>query len=345
MSKSWTELSTSNLRHNLSLIRSKVGPKVGIMPVLKANAYGHGMEQLAQLLLDEGIKRFAVAHLEEALQIRALSSLPQILVLEGCPSKVEKIFQENNLTASWFEPKPVPNNLKFEIKIDTGMGRLGLPWHSLQDFLRTISTTPQGIFSHFARADSDSEFTKLQLERFLKSTQGTIYRRHICNSAGLLFSKAYLEQVRPGIAMYGIPPCQGFDDFRPILTWKTKLLAVRQLKSQEWLGYGSGYQASRDSTIGVLGIGYADGYRRHFSNKGKVKIKGQLAPVVGFVTMDLTCVDLTDLKDITLGDPVTLMSNDLKSSLSCPELSVLADTNPHEILTGIGPRVRRVLID
>ena len=315
------------------------------MPVVKANAYGHGMEQLVQLLLDEGINRFAVAHLEEALQLRAISPRPQILVFEGCPSKSEKIFQENNLTASWFEPKPVPNGLKFEIQIDTGMGRLGLPWNRLQDFLQTLTPAPQGIFSHLARADSDSEFTKLQLNRFLRSTQGTIYRRHLCNSAGLLFREAYLDQVRPGISVYGIPPCQGFDDFKPALTWKTKLLSVRRLKAGEWLGYGSSYQSSRDSTIGVLGIGYADGYRRHFSNKGQVLIKGQLAPIVGLVTMDLTCVDLTDLKDIGPGDTVTVMSNDLESPLSCPGLSVLAETNPHEILTGIGPRVRRVLID
>jgi alanine racemase len=345
MSKSWTELSVSNLRHNLSLIRSKVGPKVAIMPVVKANAYGHGIEHLAQLLLDEGINRFAVAHLEEALQLRALSSRPQILVLEGCPSKTEKIFQENNLTASWFEPRPVPNNLKFEVQTDTGMGRLGLPWDSLQNFLQTITNTPQGIFSHLARADSDSEFTRLQLKRFLKSTQGITCRRHLCNSAGLLFREAYLDQVRPGIALYGIPPCRGFDDFKPVLTWKTQLLSVRQLKAGEWLGYGSSYQSSRDSTIGIMSVGYADGYRRHFSNRGKVLIKGQLSPVVGLVTMDMTCVDLTGLKDVAPGDNVTVMSNDLESPLSCPELAVLADTNPHEILTGIGPRVHRILVD
>ena len=315
------------------------------MPVVKANAYGHGMEQLAQLLLDKGIDHFAVAHLEEALRLRALSPRPHILVLEGCPSKAEKIFQENNLTASWFEEQPVPNGLKFEVQTDTGMGRMGLPWNRLQNFLQSIPTKPQGIFSHLARAESDSEFTRLQLERFLKSTQGTTCRRHICNSAGLLFREAYLDQVRPGIAIYGIPPCRGFDDLKPALTWKTQLLSVRHLKAGEWLGYGVNYQSSRDSTIGVLGVGYADGYRRHFSNKGKVLIKDQLSPVVGIVTMDLTCVDLTDLENIAPGDDVTVMSNDLESPLSCPELAVLADTNPHEILTGIGPRVRRLLVD
>ena len=344
-SRSWLEISVSSLKHNLRAIRSRLRKGTAIMPVLKANAYGHGLLQIARILRQEGITRFAVAQPAEALELRQALAESEILVFSGCRENEARDFIEHRLTATIHDTRPVHPDLPVEVKIDTGITRIGIPWEEAAAFLRSTPARLQGVYSHFARADTDVDFSRLQVERFMEATDNMPQRRHIANSAGLRFPEAHLDLVRVGLALYGVAPCPGFEDLRPALTWKTRLMAVRRVKAGRWVGYGTSFQSQRESIIGVLPIGYADGYRRVLSNQSDVLARQHPARVVGHVSMDLTCIDLTDIEGVQPGTEVELLSANPDSPFSCGALASLADTIPYEILTGIGPRVERRYVD
>ena len=344
-SRSWVEISVSSLKHNLKAIRSRLRKGTAIMPVVKANAYGHGLLQVAGILRQEGISRFAVAQPAEGLELRQALAESEILVFGGCQENEGRDFIEHRLTATIHDTRTVHPDLAVEVKIDTGMTRIGIPWEEAAAFLRSTPARLQGVYSHFARADADADFSRLQMERFLRATRNIPQRRHIANSAGLRFPEAHLNLVRVGLALYGVAPCPGFEDLRPALTWKSRLMAVRRVKAGQWVGYGTSFQSLRESVIGVLPVGYADGYRRVLSNQADVLARGHPARVVGSVSMDLTCIDLTDIEGMQPGTEVELLSADPDSPLSCRALARLADTIPYEILTGIGPRVERRYVD
>ena len=339
--RSWVETSVPNLKNNLKVIRSRLRNGTAILPVVKANAYGHGLLQIARLLRQEGISRFAVAQPGEGLELRQAFAESEILVFGGWQENEVETFIEHRLTATIHDTRPVPPDLAVEVKIDTGMTRIGIPWEKAAAFLRSTPAPLQGVYSHFARADADADFSRLQVERFLKATSDISQRRHIANSAGLRFPEAHLDLVRVGLALYGVAPCPGFEDLRPVLRWKSRLLAVRQVKAGQWVGYGTSFQSRRESVIGVVPVGYADGYPRSLANRADVLVHSRLARVVGSVTMDLMCVDVTDIEGVQPGTEVELLSGDPNSCLSCAALADLDDTIPYEILTGIGARVER----
>ena len=339
--RSWVETSVPNLKNNLKVIRSRLRNGTAILPVVKANAYGHGLLQIAKLLRQEGISRFAVAQPGEGLELRQAFAESEILVFGGWQENEVETFIEHRLTATIHDTRPVPPDLAVEVKIDTGMTRIGIPWEKAAAFLRSTPAPLQGVYSHFARADADADFSRLQVERFLQATSDISQRRHIANSAGLRFPEAHLDLVRVGLALYGVAPCPGFEDLRPVLRWKSRLLAVRQVKAGQWVGYGTSFQSRRESVIGVVPVGYADGYPRSLANRADVLVHSRLARVVGSVTMDLICVDVTDIEGVQPGTEVELLSGDPNSCLSCAALADLDDTIPYEILTGIGARVER----
>ncbi len=339
--RSWVETSVPNLKNNLKVIRSRLRNGTAILPVVKANAYGHGLLQIARLLRQEGISRFAVAQPGEGLELRQAFAESEILVFGGWQENEVETFIEHRLTATIHDTRPVPPDLAVEVKIDTGMTRIGIPWEKAAAFLRSTPAPLQGVYSHFARADADADFSRLQVERFLKATSDISQRRHIANSAGLRFPEAHLDLVRVGLALYGVAPCPGFEDLRPVLRWKSRLLAVRQVKAGQWVGYGTSFQSRRESVIGVVPVGYADGYPRSLANRADVLVHSRLARVVGSVTMDLICVDVTDIEGVQPGTEVELLSGDPNSCLSCAALADLDNTIPYEILTGIGARVER----
>jgi alanine racemase len=191
----------------------------------------------------------------------------------------------------------------------------------------------------------DPEYTQLQIERFLRATSGLAVRRHVCNSAGLQFPAGHLDLVRPGLALYGISPGPAPDPLKPILSWKTRILTINDFPSGTPVGYGGSFVTRRRSRIGVLSVGYADGYNRLLSDQGNVKTSAGLAPVVGRVSMDLTTVDLTELPNVTIGQEVTVLDNDPKSTLSARSLAAQTDTIPYEVLTSIGARVDRLYLE
>lgn len=343
--RSWLEISISKLLHNLNAVRSRLGKQTKLMTVLKANAYGHGLEHIGKILNDLGVSSFAVARPDEAVKLRQVLPESEILVLSGCHDKEAPTFVENRLIAALLDARPAPPSLRVEVKIDTGMTRLGIRWDKAASILTSAMANASGVFSQFARADSDAEFSRLQLQRLLKATAGFGKRQHICNSAGLRFPEAHLDLVRVGLAVYGVAPCAGFEDLRPVLKWKSQLLTVRRVKTGEWIGYGSSFQTQRESRIAIVPVGYGDGYPRSLSNRSSMLVRGIPAPVLGRVSMDVTCIDVTSIEGVGPGTEVEVLSSEPNSPLSCTALATLAGTIPYEILTGIDQRIERRYLD
>ncbi len=338
--RTWVEISLERIATNLEAIRRRIGKGTDVIAVVKANAYGHGASVVARFLRDQGVTSFATATLEEAIEVRCVVPDAQILVFSGCDSGQEPRFRGHNLTAAVFERGRVPD-VKIEVEVDSGMGRLGVPHAQAGSFLAQLRNRLAGVYSHFASADADVEFSRFQLKNFLSATSGVGCRRHIANSAGLRFPDAHLDAVRPGLALYGIAPCPAVSDVRPVLSWKTRILSLRHMSAGESVGYNRTYIASSPRVIAVLPVGYADGYNRAFSNKAQVRIRGRLVPVVGQISMDLTTVDVTEVPGVSQGDEVTLLEADPESPISAAALAQSLGTIPYEVLTSIGNRARR----
>lgn len=345
MSRSRVEISLARLRRNVAAIRDHLPSSTDIIAVVKANAYGHGVGTISLCLHQTGIRDFAVASIEEGIELRKVVPGCRILVLKGCGEGEAECFQQHDLTASVFDLRPLPADLNVEVKIDTGMMRLGIPWQQASGFIRQLKGQVCGVFSHFAASGQDSAFTLLQLERFLQATQGFNYRRHISDSAGLQYPQAHLDAVRLGLSLYGVSPCPEVNYVQPILCWKAHVLSVREVATGTPVGYGRTFVTRRKSRIAVLPVGYADGYNRLFSSRGQVRIRGRLLPVVGRVSMDLSMVDVTDLPEISVGEEVRLLEDDPSSPISASALAQTLGTIPYEVLTSIGSRVTRIYVE
>ncbi len=342
MRRSWVEISRRKLAENVRAIRARIPASTEICAVVKANAYGHGVGLVAPALLEAGVEGYAVASLEEAVELRRWIHSAPILVLGGCPPDETEAFRKYRLTAAHFRLETPPKDIPFEVKIDTGMTRLGIPWTEAAQFLASCSPQPAGVFSHFASPETDPGFSNLQLKRFLEATRGSTTPHHIASSAGLRVAGAFLDRVRVGLALYGIRATPEIDYLQPVLTWKTSVLALQEVPAGRAVGYGGIYQTHRPSRLAVLSVGYADGYSRALSKRGKVRIRGALAPMAGRVSMDLATVDVTDIPGVRVGDHATLLEADERSPLSANQLARLLDTISYEVLTAIGARVDRV---
>lgn len=350
MSRSRIEVSGPCLRHNLTVIRRRLAPSVKVMAVVKANAYGHGLETVVGALRKCRLSAWAVAQPQEALALRQELPEAEILVFGGCLRGEEEYFRRYNLTTTIFSPSRIPKQLRAHLKIDTGMTRLGISWKRARAWLadsplRQHQLQITGIYTHFSSADLDSDFTQLQLQRFLQVTRGFPATRHAANSAALLYPETHLDMVRVGLVLYGIDPSERLADLRPALQWKTRILAIQEVPAQRAIGYGQTFRTTRNSRIGILPVGYADGYPRALSNRAQVRVGGVLAPVVGRVSMDLTAIDLTEVPHVHEGNPVILLERRKDSPLSAVALARLLKTIPYELLVSIGTRADRVLME
>jgi alanine racemase len=345
MKRSWVEISLPKLQHNLSVIRQLIPSRTEVIAVVKANAYGHGMAKIAEELWTCGVHSFGVADVREGIELRELLSEAEITVFGGCDPGSEELFVSSDLTAALFDDRVLPEDLKVQLKINTGMGRLGVPWERVGEMIKQSPGLVTGVYSTFSSSDVSPEATQQQMRRFNEATSELGIRRHISNSAGLQFSEAHLDAVRPGLALYGIALCPALVALRPVLRWKARIMTVNELPSGATIGYGRNFTTSRPSRIAVLPVGYADGYRRLLSNRGKVLTEYGLAPVVGNVSMDLTTIDVTDFEGVRTGDDVILLDDDPGSEISARQLAASLETIPYEILTLIGSRVERVYLE
>lgn len=374
------EVDLSAIAHNLHTIRKIVKDRP-VIAVVKADAYGHGAIEVSKKLLEEGISYLAVAFTGEAKELRnAGINVPIIVLFDRAEIKdffdlqlIPVISNTETALSLSNEAKKRAAIIKVHIKIDTGMGRLGLNGHDVFKEIITISKMPyieiEGLLSHFSEADlSDRSFANQQLERFnavRESISKKIKRKifsHIANSAAVLtFEESHLDAVRPGIMLYGYSPIKSMErraksreseknkfqaiDLIPAMTIKNRLLYIRNVPSGTPISYGRTFITKRQSRIGVLAIGYADGYSRLFSNKAEVLVRGKRAPIVGRVCMDLTMIDLTDIEEARENDEVVIIGQQGDEKITADELADKANTISYEILTSLGNRSRRIYVE
>ncbi len=358
------EIDLSALKHNLRII-SQIIEKRTIIAVVKADAYGHGSIEISKKLLKEGISHLAVAYTGEAKILRELNTYAKIIVLFD-HSEIDDYFVYNLTpviydidTAVEFSKEAVRRgtDITVHIKVDTGMGRIGFnPENAVSDIIRISEMKGikiEGILSHFSEADlADRSFAIQQLEMFngirssISEKLGRSLFSHIANSAAVLsFEDALLDAVRPGLMIYGYSPFDKDYGLMPLMKIKTKILIVRSLPSGSSVSYGRTFITKRDSSIAVIPVGYADGYSRLFSNNAEVLVRGKRVPVVGRVCMDLTMIDVTDVKGILEGDEVVLLGRQGGEIITAYELSSRISTIPYDILTSLGSRSRKEYIN
>lgn len=355
----WVDI--SQYMNNLKAIRGSLSPRVKLMAVVKADAYGHGLVPVARAAQQAGADYLGVAIAEEGILLRqAEVSLP-ILVLSGL--QIEGMLEavRYGLTLCCFTQKHILNaaaiasslgvSAKLHIKFDTGMNRVGVRDKTeLQEILTLISSFPhlslEGAFTHFSCADSpDSTFTDAQLDRFLalSSLLPNGLLLHAANSAALLSRKdCQFGMVRAGICSYGYPPVPTDLPLKPVLSWKAEVNHVKEIDTGDAVSYGAQFIASQSMRIATLAVGYGDGFLRAFSGKASVLLNGIRCPVLGRVCMDQIMVDVSRVGMVQVGDSAVLIGCDDNSCISADELAKLADTISYEVLLSISTRVPRI---
>lgn len=345
-------IDTAALRHNYSQAKA-AAPGARVLAVIKANAYGHGNVRAAKALIDADA--LAVARCHEALELREAGITKPILVLEGFlrPEEVEwcsryrleaAIHHETQVRMLEVARLDIP--IRIWLKIDTGMHRLGIPLDRVREvFDRLIDCTNSrpdvALMSHLANADDrDDPYTEHQRRAFMTATRGLEGRRSLANSAGVLgWPKTHFDDVRPGIMLYGCSPFAdetGKDaNLRPVMTLETRLIAMQAVGTGEPIGYSGSWRCPKDSRIGVAAIGYGDGYPRHAASGTPVLINGRRAALVGRVSMDMVCIDLTDHPNANVGDQVVMWGR----GLPVEEIARHSGTIAYELLCKVTSRV------
>ena len=369
----FAEIDLSALNYNFQMIRSSIPRRTEILAVVKADAYGHGFMDISRELEKLGVNAFGVAFLAEGIQLRKSGIDKPILLLGGVyPGQERKCVGYNISTTVFSLEQALALNqaagklfrkAQLHLKVDTGMGRLGVPYSNVPDFLAELRKLPnvslEGIFSHFASADELDEsgqyFTRLQAERFnwavaeaRKAGYSPRYI-HIANSAASLLREIPgCNLIRPGITLYGALPSADFQgklDIKPVMGLKSRIAMLKWVESGTTISYARRFTAETKTLIASVPVGYADGYPRSLTNKGEVLIRGRRAKVAGTVCMDWIMLDVTNIPDVTVGDEVVLLGPDNSgSSIQAEELANWAGTIPYEIFCGISKRVPRVYL-
>jgi alanine racemase len=356
----WAEIDRSALRHNAGVVRERIG-KAEMLAVVKANAYGHGLVGVAEALANE-MQLFGVANLEEALALRDAGLAHPVIILgpalaEERPPIVERGFIPTVSSLEEAEAFDRIGPVAINFKVDTGMGRMGVPEiESLAAFkkvsaLRNVRV--HSISTHMPVSNEDTDFTRDQLARFRKVVERFRvevpgdYKAHVLQSTGTLaFNETPYEIVRAGIMLYGISPLPESQHLlKPVMTWKTRIVLIRDMPAGHGISYGRTFITPRPMRVATLAAGYADGYPRHASNHDAAMIvRGKRCPLLGRVTMDLMVIDVSDLPGASVGDEVVLMGRQGNEEVSAAELAERAGTIHWDIVTRIGSRVRRVYV-
>lgn len=365
------EVDLASIGRNIAAIRRRIGPGPEIMAVVKADAYGHGAVQVATTALTSGATWLGVALVEEGVVLRKSGIIAPILVFgQLFPSQARRALRYSlSCTVSTYEfaealsvaATQEGKKGKCHIKVDTGMGRIGVSPRQAASFVRRVAMLPnvevEGIYTHFATADADDKsFAREQLSRFMEviealSTIGVqIQFRHAANSAACVdMPEAQLDLVRPGILMYGLSPfsTERFQkvkremDIRPALSLKTRVSFVKRVPAGTPVSYGSTYVTREDTVIATLPVGYADGLSRGLSNRGEVLIRGRRLPIVGRICMDQCMVDAGNL-EVEVGDEAVLIGRQGDQEISAEEVADKLGTISYEVVCAISKRVPRV---
>lgn len=368
-SRAWIELNMKNLRNNIAFFRRVIPPECRLMPAVKANAYGHGALLVAGALKEEGISHYCVASVSEGIELRNQGIEGEILVLGYTASELFGELAHYDLTQTVVDASYAEilarsgRRLKVHVGVDTGMHRLGEDWNhtdGIAGVWKHRNLTVTGVFSHLCASDGisaeETAFTREQIRRFdemirrLHQCGLSGFRTHLQGSYGILnYPELNYSCVRPGIALYGV---QSREEDRtrvpfmakPVLSLKTRVETVKELKAGEQAGYGLAFTAKKPSRIAVLSIGYADGIPRELSGKGYVLICGEHAPVVGRICMDQMFVDITDLRcaeRVKMHDEAVLIGSSEKRTITAERFASFTGTISNEVLSRLGGRLER----
>jgi len=372
-SPTWAEVSVDALRQNFRTVRKHVGEDVSICAVVKADAYGHGAAACARALESEGAPWFGVTGTEEAMALRRAGIKARLLLMTGIWKGEEDQVVADHLTPVVWEEWHVQRLegaaankqtvLPVHLKIDTGMTRLGASREALPGVCAAIASSGhlklEGVSTHFASV-RDPEKTRKQVALFEEALTILIVNGlrpvlvHMANSAAILSrSETWKTMVRPGIALYGYSrsraasaaqPAEVAAPLRPVLSWKTRVIALKEVAVGQGVGYGGTFVTQQRTRLAVLPVGYADGFHRLLSNRGRVIVRGEYAPVAGRVSMDLTTVDVTGIPGVEVGDEVILLGECNGKHIDAGEHARICETIPYEILCSISKRVPRVYV-
>lgn len=372
MRPAWVEIDIKALKNNIRNLKSCIEEDVEFMGVIKADAYGHGVEKVAEALKEEGVNRFAVVMVEEGIQLREKGIHKPLLILGHTPSEDYPDVIDYNLTPAVYKysqayelnklAKDKKTTVDIHIKIDTGMGRLGfIPVPEAIDEIEKISKLSniriEGIYSHLSTADQiNNPYVYEQLDKFkfvleeLESRRIEIPIKHLANSAATInFKEMHFNMVRPGTSIYGLYPGPEMKknptiDLEPVMSIKARLVHIKELNKGSSVSYGRTFITKRDSIIGVVPMGYVDGIFRKLANTGYVLVRGQRCPIVGTICMDQFMVDLTDVDNVEIGNEVVVLGSQGKETISAEEIGEIAGTISIEVVTRIGKRMPLIFL-
>jgi alanine racemase len=350
-------------------IAKLVGGGVGVMAVVKADGYGHGAVRVTRTVLSSGASRLAVAYVQEALELREAGISAPVLILGNAPADSAETVIRHDLVQSVCDTV-LPRALaalasadrpaRVHVKVDTGMGRIGVMPEDTPDYVSFLRTLPnlivEGIFTHFPKSDeADQAFTNGQIETFtgllgeLSARGIDIPLRHMANSGGVLaFPASYLNLVRPGIMIYGLYPSKEVARtiaLREAMSLMTRIRFLKRVPPGTPISYGGTYVTKEAAMVATLPIGYADGYRRLLSNRYEALVRGVRAPVIGRVCMDMTMIDVTHVRGARVGDEVVLMGRQGDQEISIDDMADALSTINYEVTCLVGKRVPRVYIN
>jgi alanine racemase len=370
----WVELDPRAPECNLAELRRGAGPGVLSCAVVKANAYGHGLAEFIRLV--PSADWLGVNSLEEGLMLRALGDARPVIVLGHVPVERLREAVDADLSLTVYNPETLealdrlealPRKARLHVKVETGTGRQGVLAADLEAFIRRIAATPnaflEGLSTHFANIEdtTDHAYAEAQLARFADALC-TVERlagrpplvHTACTAAAILFPKTHFTMLRTGIGLYGLWPSREtrvsarerggqVPDLRPVLSWKTRLVQVKELPEASYVGYGCTYRTTRRTRVGVLPVGYSDGYDRALGNRAHVLVRGRRAPVIGRICMNLCMADVTDVPGARLDDEVTLLGADGDESISAETMAEWAGTINYEVVSRISPLLPRIV--
>lgn len=363
----WAEIDLEAIAHNYRTIKNHLTKGTKILAVVKANAYGHGMIEVSRRLVEEGVSYLGVASVDEAIALRSAKIKLPVLVLSSVLPKEIKDAINYNLTFTICdrnlakeidkEARKTNKRVLAHIKIDTGMGRLGI-WHKeADDLIEEVSSLKniilEGLYTHFSSADEEeTNYTVEQINNFkglIKELNGRRFNIpyvHAANSAGtILFKDSHFNMVRPGLMIYGLYPNEAISKtvkLKPALSLKTRIIFLKRTPAGRNISYGRTYTTDKETIIATLPIGYADGLNRRLSNSGEVIINGRRAPIVGRICMDHTMIDVGDVDGVKVGDEVVLIGAQGTERINAEDIARLLDTIPYEVVCWISARVPRI---
>lgn len=366
----WLEINLDAIAHNVRIIKQVVGKNTQIIAVVKANAYGHGAVEVSETLLENGVTMLGVGVIEEGIVLREAGIKAPILICGLTMNDQIEPLVMYNLTATVCKLKTIQTlsriasknkkRIRVHIKIDTGMGRLGIPSTDTLNFVKKINQMKnieiEGIFTHFAATnEEDRNYTRKQFEKYKKALlelereRINIPLKHVANSAAILNSSSFhLDAVRPGIIIYGLfpwPETKRTVQLRPTAEFKTKIVFLKEVPAGKSIGYGRTYSTTKPTRVATLPVGYADGYSWLLSNNGEVLVRGERAPIIGKICMDLCMIDVTHIGGVQIGDEVVLWGKQGSRMVSVQEIAQKTGNIVYEVICMVDKkRVPKVFI-